>query len=351
MKKSIYTICLTAFIALAVVIVICLLCLANEKRPSLKLEENEGPPSAQHALQQENWREYDSIVKIWPRLKKEEIESIRVCNTKNPEYGYDSTSDFWGDVGDANTFGYRERAANIVRWWPSGYKIPKENLPECIKIIDKAVKKAGRFQVVLSLSHRMLIVTKKGKYIVHVDADPFFRKVVEGREWESPELGEFIAKYCIPAYKRNYFIPSKEQVVAIAIFSYRHRKDRRDSQLVWPPVALFGDKNEAEKLLNRSFEPKMIFEGRGWLEKIVDAHETAFREAREANYRIEDSAILKNWIVFLTQDKFYWEGIGIDDDLVVGEYIKESKQLKTYFDEIGLTKELLAGEPNEAAQN
>jgi hypothetical protein len=106
---------------------------------------------------------------------------------------------------------------------------------------------------------------------------------------------------------------------------------------------LFGDKKEAEKLLGRSFEPKMVFEGREWLEKIINEYEVALKDAEETHYRRNDSSALKGWIVFLTQDEFYWRGIGIDEKSVFGEYIIESKQLKAYFDELNLTKELLAG--------
>jgi hypothetical protein len=333
------------YIALALILVVFLTyrgyerCLSRNPTP----REDEKFPS-------ENWKEYESIVRIWPQLKKEKIESIRFCTAKSLEYGYDIESDFRKNT---NTFGYRERDANVVRWWPCRYKVPKEKLAECIKIIDRAMKKANREYQSVSPEEKMLIITKKGKYIVRVVVIPVEKAGSEayGEEWDSPELGEFIAKYCIPTYKRGYFVPSKEQTAAILVFSKRKYDSTKsfsahDSRLAWPPVALFGDKKEAEKLLGRSFEPKMVFEGREWLEKIINEYEVALKDAEETHYRRNDSSTLKGWIVFLTQDEFYDKGIGIDNDMVIGEYIKGSKPLKAYFDELGLTKELLAGEPN-----
>jgi hypothetical protein len=330
------------YIALALILAVFLTyrgyerCLSQNPTPR---EDEKIPP--------ENWKEYESLVKIWPRLKQEKIESIRFCEAISLEYGYDLETDFQQNV---NAFGFRERAADVVRWWPSDYKVPKENLPECIEIIDKVIKDAQRIRYRVSSLEKMLIVTSKGNYIVHINTD--ISKVagpkVYGLEWMSHELGEFIVKYCIPSDERWYFVPPEEQTVAILIFSERKYDPMKglsahDSQIAWPPIALFGDKKLAEKLMGRSFEPKMIFEGRAWLEKIVDAYEIALKQAKELHYRRKDIYTLKGWIVFLTQDEFYWKGIGIDENSVFEDYIIESKQLKAYFDGLGLTKELLAG--------
>lgn len=335
MKKIICTECHKAFIALGLAATVYLICLADETRPSQKPKENELESS-------ENWKVYSSLVGIWPQLKKEGIENIRFCLPLGLEYGEDNESDLWGK----GPFGFREEAANIVRWWPTLYKVPDENLPECIKIIDKAIKSSGKPNVRIGLEKRMLIDTKKGKYIIPVRTELFHQVIVSGREWDSHELGEFIVKYCDTYYGPFYFIPPKEQTIAILLFFEQKHENGHDSMLIWPPIALFGDKKEAEKLLGRSFEPKMVFEGRDWLEKIIDAFGIALKEAKEANYVRNDSAALKEWIVFLTQDEFYWKGIGIDDGMVISEYIKGSKELKKYFDELGITKELMAGEPN-----
>jgi hypothetical protein len=275
------------------------------------------------------------MTEMWPQLKKEGIESIRFCYAMSPEYGYDTLSDFRENV---NTFGFRERVAEVVKWWPTTNKVPKEKLSEFIEIIDESIKKADGTYISVSQIFKMMIITGKGNYIF----------LFPGEKCVSDELSKFLVEYCKPSHEHWFALPSKEQTEAIVIFSIRHTKDLHDSMLVWPPIALFGDKNEAEKLLDRSFEPEMVFEGREWLDKILDAYEIANKEAKEAHYRINDSSVLKGWIVFLTQDEFYWKGIGIGDNTVIGESIKESKQLKAYFDELGLTKELLAGEPNAA---
>ena len=318
-------------IATAMVIIVYLLCLADEKQPSHKPEGNDlsfAASAKKEGLPSENWKVYNSLVGIWPQLKKEEIESIRFCDTLNLEYGYDNESEFWRK--DPSIF--REKAASVVRWWLTIYKVPDERLPECIEIINKAIKNAKEPNVQIWVSKRMLIVTKNGKYIIPVRIDPLYKVVVQGREWESHELGEFIVKYCIQTYKRVYYVPPKEQTVAILIFSQRNRNEIKshDSLLVWPPIALFGDKKEAEELLGRSFEPKMVFEGRDWLEKIITEYEIALEGAEETHYRRNDGYSLKGWIVFLTQDEFYEKGIGIDDDTVIDDYIKGSKPLKTY---------------------
>jgi hypothetical protein len=306
------------FIAFAIVLAIYLICYGHEGWPT------------------QNWREYRSLARMWTRLKQEKIESIRFCEAISLEYGYDLESDFQQNV---NAFGFRERAADVVRWWPSIYKVPKENLPECIDIINKIIKDTQRPRYKCLLFEKMLVVTGRGNYIFSEE------------EWGSDELSKFIVKYCNPSYEHWYFVPPKEQTVAILIFSPRKCEGSHDSQLVWPPVALLGDKKLAEELMGRSFKPKMVFEGRVWLEKIMDAYEVAFKGAKELHYRREDNYALKGWIVFLTQDEFCWKGIGINDISVFEDYIIESKQLKAYFDELGLTKELLAGKTSIAESN
>jgi hypothetical protein len=346
------------FIVFAVVIVVYLICLADENQPTQKPDENDlsfVASAKKKRSPSENWKEYEKLFYIWPRLKKEGIESIRFCNAISLEYGYDTLSDIHRNV---NGSGCKERDANVVKWWPCRYKVPNEKLPECIKIIDRAMKKANREYQSVSPEEKMLIVTKKGRYIVRVVVIVFERvgREAYGEEWDSPELAGFIAKYCMPTYKRSYFVPPKEQTVATLIFSKReydptHNFGPHDSRLAWPPAALFGDKKEAEKLIGRSFEPKMVFEGSEWLEKIVNEYEIALKDAEKEHYRRKEGYSPKGWIVFLTQDEFYWRGIGIDDDTVIGDYIKGSKPLKAYFDELGITKELLAEEPNKTSQN
>ena len=314
----------------------------------------------------QKWREYRSLVRLWPRLQREKIKSISFCDTVNLETGeYDNESFFQETV---ETFSFRVRDANVVKSWP-GFEVPKENLQECVKIIDKTMKGARPWWHIWSeyipvwTTSRMLIVTDKGKYVVHVEVDisTVARSTVHGEEWMSYELGEFLTKWCFPDIKYKYVVPPKEQTVAILLIS------KGTALLVSPPIALFGDKklaekliyvdkNEAEKISGRSLEPKMVFEGPVWLEKIMDSYEIAAKEAekrekeKKESYYPGDIYALDARIVFITRDGFYWKGIGITENIVFDDYIK-SEKLKMYFDELGLTKELLAGEPNKVSKN
>jgi hypothetical protein len=320
-------------------------------------------------LPSQNWREYRSLVRIWPHLQKEKIESIRFCSTFEDESFIQQL---------ATTFCFRVRDAKTVESWGCDIEVPKENLPECIKIIDKIMKgkspswMRGGWCIWLG---RMLIVTDKGKYIVHVDTDISKEAgaKVYGEEWVSPEFGKFLAKYCFPDIEYKYSFPPKEQVVAVLL--YPPKKS--------PPLAIFGDKKLAEKLLFEAefpepngihgiaglykftrlctfgieskkengkiitineLKPKKVFEGHDWLEKIMNAYEAAIKEAKrkEKYYPGLDSFDAR--IVFMTRDGDYWKEIGIDNNAVYDDYIK-SEQLKAYFDELDLTKELSSARP------
>ena len=307
----------------------------------------------------ENWKEYRSLVRIWPRLKKENIRSIRFTQPITAQAGFENETFFQEMV---TTFSFRIRRQDEINSWAVGFEVPKENLPECTKIIDKAMKGASRswgFGGNRIWLGRMLIVTDKGKYIVHVETDisTVARPKVYGEEWRSYDLGRFVAQYCFPEHEYQYVVPPKEQTMAILLVS------QGTALPLSPPVALFGDKElaekrmyldrtEAEKAAGRSLEPKMLFEGRIWLEKIVDAYEVAVKEAqakkkeKKEPYYPGDIYALDARILFITPDEFYWKGIGIRDNVIYDDYI-ESEQLKAYFDEIGLTEELLRAEPNK----
>lgn len=344
------------YIALALVLVVFLIYRGYERRPS------------------QNWKEYRSLVKIWPRLKKEKIESIRFCQGESQ---YNGT--FFQEM--VTTFSFHIIDANVVKEWPLGFEVPKENLPECIKIIDKIMKNAQRPWWLggkcwrVSPLEKMLIVTDKGKYIFHVvtDISEVAGPKVYGEEWMSYELGKFLAKYCFPSIEYKYDLPPKEQTVAILLYPPKYS----------PPLAIFGDKKLAEKLLfetkflddpngikgigelykftrlrtfgvetrvegreiiiGNQLEPKKIFEGRDWLEKIMDAYEIALKEAKEREkYYPGMPESFNARLVFMTQDGDCWKEIGVDENAVFDDYIK-SQRLKAYFDELGLTKELLAG--------
>jgi len=324
----------------------------------------------------QNWKEYSSLVKIWPRLKRGKIESIRFTSS----YSYENGSFFQLMI---TTFSFRIIDANVVKEWPRGYEVPKENLAECIEIINKIMKGARPWWHIwgvyypISPLEKMLIVTDKGNYIFRVatDISEVAGPKVYGEEWMSYELGKFIAKYCCPGLEYKYDLPPKERVVAVLLYPPKRS----------PPLAFFGDKKLAEKLLfetkfpddpngikglgelykftrlckfgvetriegkeiitGTELKPKKVFEGRDWLEKIMDAYEIALKEAEEKEKYypgMPDSFDAR--IVFMTQDGDYWKEIGIDENTVYDDYIK-SGQLKAYFDELGLTKELSTGEP------
>ncbi len=288
----------------------------------------------------ENWKEYDSLIFIWPRLKKEGIESIRFCWIWNPQKKYSPSDDI------VEMLSFRVIDANVVKWWTLYSEVTKECLPECINILDKAMKGMwwrwlpAEAAPVGSLS-RMLIVTKKGKYIVHAEIDnSSIVPSVRGETWESKELKKYLDKCGL--IKGAYFVPPKEQVVSIVVFPYS--QNPRNSRLLdFNPVALFGDKKTTEKLFSRPLEPKMIFEGRDELEKIVDEYNTALRGRKQPT---SDEYCL----IFVTQDWFYWKLICLDANSVYDGYMI-SESLKAYFDELGLTDELSAIEPNKEPKN
>lgn len=328
----------------------------------------------------QRWREYRSLVNVWPLVKNEKTESILFCYTPYPEIAKVEEDSFFSLFKNeiVETYGFRTRDENDVNSWDVEFEIPKENLQECIKIIDKAMKGAELswpfiHPIVKTLwRERMLIVTNRGKYIVdHIDVhvSNVDSPRVYGDEWTSYELGKFIAKHFFPEIEYNYSFPSKEQVVAILLYPPK----------ISPPLALFGDKEMVDELLfkkefpepngvhgiaslykftclktfgieikkegtkfipSNELKPKHIFEDRQWLEKIMDAYEAALREAegKEKYY----PGVLDTYnarIVFMTRDKDYWKEIAIDENSVCDDYIK-SEQLKKYFDELGLTKEL-----------
>jgi hypothetical protein len=90
-----------------------------------------------------------------------------------------------------------------------------------------------------------------------------------------------------------------------------------------------------EKLFGRPLEPKMIFEGRDELEKIVDDYRSATRE--EKQFKSPSYCL-----IFVTDNKFYWRSICLDETTVYDNNSHvASESLKKYFDELGITKELL----------
>jgi hypothetical protein len=118
---------------------------------------------------QNNWREYVTLVGLWPHLQKEKIISIGFCD---------------------------EVLYLDIDIWHSWY-VPKGNLDECIRLIDKAMRDADRhFQWGPYWEGRMKIVTDKGKYLVpaEIAISNTTSPRVFGNGWTSCELGEFLKK-------------------------------------------------------------------------------------------------------------------------------------------------------------
>jgi hypothetical protein len=361
------------FATLAVVIAVYLIYRGYERVPS------------------DSWKEYKKLVKVWPSLKNEKIKSVIFTS-------FTSASPYEHEKYLKKPFkssGFRVIAANIVEEWLPGCEIPKEKLPEYVEIMDRAVENAQkRGWGGCSTSPdegKMLIVTERGKYIFCINGEiPEVAgglPIICGGDWVSNELGRLFTKCCRPDLEYKYELPPKEKVVAVLLYLPKYS----------PPLALFGDKLLAEKvvfetkfpdnggngelvrlmrlrkfgmeinvedkeiIIGKSFEPKRVFEGRDWLEKIMDAYEDALKEAKEkGKYYPCRPDPFNARIVFMTEERDCWKELGIDANSVFDDYVK-SEQLKEYFDELGLTKELLAGakpstaqlvgEPNKTPQN
>ncbi len=253
-----------------------------------------------------------------------------------------------------------EKAEKItfgIRDFEKGEIVEPEKIKQVLQLISTA-KEELNLPSVPSWSDKMFITTDKHKFVIPVDHED---KAICGLHWTSKELYKQLWEWGY-GYKYKYNLPPKEQVVAILLYPHR-------DNLVHPwtisrnvhPLAIFsneenilsgiwikdkeGKKIEFKKYNTGELKPKKIFEGREWLEKIMDAYNAALKEATDRGryYPTEFNPI--GHITFITQDGNYWKEIGIDADTVFDDYIK-SKQLKQYFDELGLTKELLAGEPN-----
>jgi hypothetical protein len=132
----------------------------------------------------------------------------------------------------------------------------------------------------------------------------------------------------------NYFVPSANETTAILLHKWPS-EGKRDYNT---PLALLGNKEMTEKIMGRSFEPKKLFEGRDWLENIMDAYGTTLKEAEESHFERDYSDSLAR-ITFVTPTKGYIRIFGMDED-TVHDYYMESELLKKYFDELGLTDEL-----------
>lgn len=145
----------------------------------------------------------------------------------------------------------------------------------------------------------------------------------------------------------KYFVPPTDKTVSIMLYVPYGYGESDSCQ----PVALFGNEELTAKLMGKSLEPRMVFEGREWLEKIMDAYRTALKEAEEKKFHRDSwrhDVMLQ--IIFVTEEKGYIQHIDFDANTVYNNYM-ESSTLKEYFDELGLTKKSSSEESNEADSN
>jgi hypothetical protein len=193
-----------------------------------------------------------------------------------------------------------------------------------------------------SFNPNIVFITQDKGYIRGLN---FRDKVVYDECMESALLKDYFEElgfipHIRPSRADKYFVPPKDKTVAIFLFSSEYYMSR--------PVAIFGDKKVGEKLLygdkkflfGESHEPERVFEGRKWLEKIMDAYEVVLKQAKEDK---KEKVYQRNGsIVFLTRDEGYIRGFDVGEDTIYDD-VAESNLLKTYFDKLGITRKLLGG--------
>jgi hypothetical protein len=246
--------------------------------------------------------------------------------------------------------------------------IEPEKIKRMLQLISTAKKDMNMASIWLE---RMIIITDKHKFVIPIGGGD---RATYGWDWTSQELSKQFWQWRENHEVYKYELPSKEEVVAVILYSLRKPPRYAYYLIKSPPLVLFGDKKLTEKLIFEKFgklsdfgvgyrkeaseyiydkelKPEWIYEGNEWLEKIMNAYEDAFKEAdkREKYFPMELDKPIGN-IVFIIMEKEYRKEIGIDASTVYDDYIK-SERLKKYFDELGLTKELLAAsKPIKAPQ-
>jgi hypothetical protein len=119
------------------------------------------------------WTKLHSPRKIWPALKKENIQKIIFCCAA----GYTKADE-----------------------WPVVFEIPRDCLKETIRLLDKAMleqKKIYRMIGAWMDFSGMKIITDKGKYLVPAvwsDSKYSRNKAIIGSDWASSELREYLSK-------------------------------------------------------------------------------------------------------------------------------------------------------------
>lgn len=283
------------------------------------------------------WIQSDTLERVWPYFEQEKVQKFGLARRGNmvdpPQYVFETTE-------------------------PKRIKVIMDLLRKALEEEEEREKRGvygWSGTIILSGGKQMIIITDQHKYAIFIEWD---EGKIYGMEWVSSELKRQLWKWGY-GRKYKYNLPSKENIVAILLYHNRC--------VPYYPIAIFGDKELAkESLLGikdregkirfseyaEEFKSKKVFEGRDWLEKIMDAYEVALKQAEEKEeYFPSGLDAFDTKILFIPREKDgrgnYWKGIGIGKNFVYDDYIK-SEKLKTYFDELGLTDELLAGEPNKA---
>lgn len=215
-----------------------------------------------------------------------------------------------------------------------GEIVEPEKIKQVLQLISTAQEEIN-FPSIPPWDDKIIITTDKHKFVIPVRKED---KAIHGLDWTSKELYKKLWEWGY-GYKYKYNLPPKEQVVAILLYPHHYETAH--------PLAFFGDEKLMKEIMFGVWiVPEKIFDGREWLEKIVDAYSAALKEATERKrYFPEEVDNPVGRIVFVTKDVSPGKDISIDANTVYDDYIK-SEQLKQYFDELGLTKELLAEEPN-----
>jgi hypothetical protein len=293
------------------------------------------------------WIEYQRIKSAWKYINNETVQKIT----------FGSINVYDSNVPD--NFGWE--------------LIDPEKIKQTLHLINTADKSCN---ISIVWQGRMSIITDKHKFIIPVDVSD---DAVDGLDWTSKELRKQLWKWGYEHKVYQYDLPSSDQIVAIILYTRPH--------FTPPPLALFGDKKQAEELIfnpqikeepdgikgivdlyklvrlikfgieinkegkkyisSKELKIDKLYEGREWLDKIMDAYNVAVKEANEReNYFPMKLDNPVGRIVFMTRDKDYWKEISIDTNTVYDDYIK-SEQLKAYFDELGLTEELLGSKTKD----
>lgn len=200
----------------------------------------------------------------------------------------------------------------------------------------------------LLLSYRIVFITKNSIHVRYFDFyDKFFFEGLEEKMKSEKlkiyfeELG-LIPKITISA-REEYFIPPKEETIAIMIWPFVS-----GSENPYPPVAIFGDKEQAEKLLygdktlvermfRKSLEPNKVFNGRSLLEEIWDIYASGIKEDSENGDKIIFHLVNNGNIVFITETNAYKRSFLFDvNNCRVVDDSFSSEELWSLFEELEL---------------